>query len=89
MFILMLNLFPTLYRCMLYGTLKALGIQKKAVYIHLFCQWIVFMFLIWLFAFYLEWGLKGMWIAKISLEWIILIAYTILIKFADWEKLSQ
>ena len=43
------------------------------------------MTLLYLFPFKLKMGQKGIWIAKLILEWYIMIAYSFITYFADWK----
>ena len=69
--LIMMNIFPDLFKGMLKGIIKALGIQYKAVYVHIFCHWGIFVGLTYLFAFRYKLGIAGLWYAKICLEWSI------------------
>ena len=72
---------------MLKGVVKALGRQQKAVYLNLSGHWIVNLSLIYLFAFYLNLGIIGFWLAKLVLEFYIFTTYLIMIQMQDWEKI--
>ena len=71
---------------MLKGVIKALGIQGKAVYVHLICHWGIFPFSTWFFVFYYDFGIVGLWVAKIILEWSIVSMYTFIISTHSWQK---
>ena len=62
-----LNLYPASIKGMLKGIIKALGIQRKAVLVHIICNWFILMSLIYLFAFRWKLGLVGMFMAQGSL----------------------
>lgn len=72
---------------MLKGVIKALGRQNKAVYLNLSGHWVVNLSLVYLFAFRLNLGIIGFWLAKLVLEIYICSAYLIMINMQDWEKI--
>ena len=86
--LMLFNIFPDLFKGMLKGIIKALGIQAKAVKVHIICHWFIFMTLIYVFAFRWKWGLPGMFMAKICLEYCIISSYLLIIKFSDWDQIS-
>ena len=82
------NIFPDCFKGMMKGIIKALGIQHKAVYVHLLCHWMIFPSGIYLFVFSdsgPQWGIRGLWVAKIILEWSIVTCYTLIIATSSWE----
>mmetsp|Transcript_12782 Transcript_12782/g.21611 ORF Transcript_12782/g.21611 Transcript_12782/m.21611 type:complete len:212 (+) Transcript_12782:864-1499(+) len=83
------NIFPDLFKGMLKGIIKALGIQYKAVYVHLICHWGIYPLGAYFFAFYLGWGVEGIWISKIILEWSIVSMYTYIIYFSNWHEIAE
>ena len=87
--LIVMNIFPDLFKGMLKGVIKALGIQYKAVYVHIFCHWGVFVGLTYLFAFHYNLGIAGLWYAKICLEWSIVSFYTFIIYNSDWEQIAK
>ena len=82
-----ISTFPDCYKGMLKGVVKALGIQNKAVYLNLSGHWIVNLSLVYVFAFYLNKGIIGFWLAKLVLEIYIFSSYLIMIQMQDWEKI--
>jgi len=80
-----LNTIPDIYKGMLKGLVGALALQRQTLWINLFCQWLLNLFLQWLFAFKLGMGLTGIWMAKITMECCIALAYTGLITCQNWE----
>lgn len=85
-YLLLFNIFPDLFKGMLKGIIKAKGIQHKAVWVHLLCHWMIFPTSTWLFAFHYKWGLVGLWLAKIILEWSVVTCYTFIIWTTPWEE---
>ena len=85
-YLLIFNIFPDLFKGMLKGIIKAMGIQHKAVWVHLLCHWFIFPICTYTFAFYYNWGLVGLWVAKIVLEWSIVTCYTFIITISSWEE---
>jgi Na+-driven multidrug efflux pump len=73
------NIFPDLFKGMLKGVIYALGIQYKAVYVHMITHWMVYPLAVWYFTYYLDLGIVGLWLGKITLEYSILILYTYII----------
>jgi hypothetical protein len=47
------------------------------------------MSLIYLFTFKLGYGLAGMFYAKIGLECSVVMCYTLILHFADWDEISK
>mmetsp|Transcript_24789 Transcript_24789/g.38585 ORF Transcript_24789/g.38585 Transcript_24789/m.38585 type:complete len:86 (-) Transcript_24789:51-308(-) len=73
---------------MLKGIIKALGIQNKSIIVNLTGHWFINLTLQWYFAFHLNLGILGLWIAKQFLEFYIMTAYIMLINVQDWESIS-
>ena len=88
-YLISLNTFPDCFKGMLKGVIKALGLQKKCVYVNISGHWFINLTLQYLLAFHFELGLKGMWIAKVILEFYICVMYYIIVYQADWQKMSQ
>lgn len=84
-----INVFPDLFKGMLKGVISALGIQDRAIWVHLVGHWTVYPLCIWYFAFSEEMGFIGLWISKISLEFTILAGYTLIIKMSNWEEIAE
>ena len=81
--------FPEGYKGMLKGIIKALGLQKLCVYVNIVGHWCINLTLMWFFGFHLGLGLKGIWCAKLCLEFYIMTAYFVLIQCQDWEKICE
>ena len=84
-----INIFPDLFKGMLKGIIFALSIQFKAVYVHLVCHWMIFPSLIYVLSFRYEWGLLGIWSAKVCLEFSIVTGYTYIIGSTNWQEASD
>lgn len=84
--LLLFNIYPDLFKGMLKGIIKAKGIQAKAVRVHLVTHWCIFPTLTYLFAFRYDYGIVGLWLAKIGLEVSIVIFYTLIINSVTWEE---
>ena len=74
---------------MLKGIIYALGIQYKAIYVHLLCHWMIYPSLIYLWAFNYDGGIVGIWGAKVVLEISINVCYLFIIYTSDWEKIAH
>jgi Na+-driven multidrug efflux pump len=85
---LLINTFPDLFKGMLKGIIKAMGIQHKAVYVHLVCHWMILPTSFYLLAFKFELGIAGLWLSKIILEFCIVILYGFIISTSSWELAS-
>ena len=85
---LLLNIFPDLFKGMLKGIIKAMGIQHKAVYVHLVCHWMILPTSFYLLAFKLNLAIRGLWMSKIILEVCIVSFYTLIISTSSWEVAS-
>ena len=71
---------------MLKGVIRALALQKTAVWINIVGHWCINMTLMYFFAFYLKLGLVGLWYSKLVLEIYIFLAYSYIIHQADWQE---
>ena len=70
-FYISLNTVPELLKGVLKGGVKALGIQKQAVIVHLLGNWVLSPSLQYYFCFVQDYGLHGIWIAKLMMETFI------------------
>ena len=84
-----LNLFPDGLRGCLKGVIKGLGAQDKIVSTHLIAQVPLICTLLYMFAFYFNMKMEGIWISKTSVEFFILFNYLRVIHFIDWTKLAK
>lgn len=87
--LLLFNIYPDLYKGMLKGIIKAKGIQKKAAKVHLLTHWGIFPTLTYLFAFRMELGIVGLWLAKIGLECSLVVCYTLIINSVSWAESAE
>jgi Na+-driven multidrug efflux pump len=83
------NIYPDVYKGMLKGVIKALGIQKKCVYVNLFCHWLIYPLASSIFVFKFNWGIIGIWTAKTTLEFFILFWYSFIVQITDWDKVTE
>ena len=44
---------------------------------------------VWYYAFYLDLGIVGLWLGKISLEYTILVLYIFIINLTDWTLVAE
>ena len=66
--VLQLNTLPDSYKGMLKGLITSLALQKQTILINFIGQWVLFLAMQIFFAFYLDLGLTGIWIAKVTME---------------------
>ena len=85
-FVLCFSTFPDTYKSMLKGVIRALALQRTAVWINIVGHWCINMTLMYYFAFHLRLGLVGLWYSKLVLECYIFFAYMFIISKADWQK---
>jgi Na+-driven multidrug efflux pump len=71
------------------GVVKALALQKSVIWINLFGCWILNSMMAWLFAYHLNYGVVGLWIARIILEIFIYISFSSLVYLKDWNVIIQ
>ena len=69
---------------MMNGCIRALNMQMKALKYALFAYWIVNMGFIKLLSFYYDFGFLGIRLSMLSAQIFTAIAYTVLVKRADW-----
>ena len=84
-----LNLFPDGLRGCLKGVIKGLGAQDKIVSTHLIAQVPLICILFYMFAFYFNMKMEGIWIGKTFVEFFILFNYLRVIHYIDWTKLAK
>lgn len=89
--IIALNVFPDCLKNMQNGMIKSLGFQKKALRISFIGNWIICLSLIYVFTFCkvsnfdLLFGLKGLWLAKLSGDIFICAGNYFLLRFDENE----
>lgn len=83
--IMCLNTGPELFKGYLKGVFKAFAMQHKALWINMSGCWLVQPALVWLFAFKMQLGLKGIFISKALMEVYLLIFSIVVINLQSWE----
>ena len=68
MTVMCFNTLPEVFKGYLNGVFKAFGMQSKAMVINLSGCWIIQSILVWLFAFEMDMGIRGIFLAKIIME---------------------
>lgn len=76
-------------QCVECGSLRAMGYQLYGSYASLVGYWIINLPVAYLFAFYFEYRLIGIWIGVQTGTVFTWISYTILIFRTNWDKLVQ
>ena len=85
MTVMCFNTLPEVFKGYLNGVFKAFSMQSKAMVINLSGCWIIQSLLVWFFAFEMEMGIKGIFIAKILMEtYLMTISFTVL-SLQDWH----
>lgn len=88
-FYLILNSFPEQFKGINKGLIRGLNLQGEAVWIHLVGNWVLNMSMQYYFLVVRDYGVKGIWYSKITMEIFIVICQTALIEFSDWEKIMK
>lgn len=88
-YIICLTHVPDTFKGMMKGLFKALVLQRKLLLIHLFGYWVLNFMLCYLFAFYFNFKLRGIWLNLFCQEIFIIVAYNVLLFYQDWESISQ
>jgi multidrug resistance protein, MATE family len=83
------NTFPDGYKGMLKGMIKALELQKICAYLNIVSHWCINMTLMWYFGIHLGYKLKGLWCAKLTMEYTVWTFYSVLIYCTNWEKVAK
>ena len=89
--IIAFNVFPDCLKNMQNGMIKSLGLMKMAIRISFVGNWIICLSLIYVFTFcklsYLNFlfGLKGLWMAKLSGDIFICVGNYFLLRFDEKE----
>ena len=92
-----INCFPDCLKNMQSGMIKSIGLQKKALKFSFVGNWVICLILIYVFTFcktpclHFEFGLKGLWMAKLSADIYIVLQNSILLKFDrdSWEAIAE
>ena len=88
-FYLILNSFPEQFKGINKGLIRGLNLQGKAVWIHIVGNWALNMSMQYYLLVVKDYGVKGIWYSKITMEIFIVICQTVLIEFSDWEKIMK
>ena len=83
---LIFSTFPSGFKGMQRGVIRALGIQHLALIVNLIGHWIINLSLQYLLGFYFGLGMLGMWLSKMILELFLFGSYSLLLHFYDWNK---
>ena len=81
--------FPDGYKGMMKGIIRALGLQNYCAWLNIVGHWSINITLQWHLGVNLGMGIKGLWIAKVILEFFIFIAYVALVYLVSWEKCAE
>jgi Na+-driven multidrug efflux pump len=84
----LINIMPDSFRSNLRGVIKALELQQRIVWVHIIGSGFLNTALIYFFAFYLDLGLEGIWIAKIIMELYLNVCYLWVIHTSDWYQIA-
>ena len=68
------------------GVFKALGMQNIASYILIFSYWVIGSISFYMFGFYFDMRLKGLWIGFSFATFIWTIMYLVLVYRIDWKS---
>ena len=69
------------------GFIKALGIQNRIMMAHLIVQGFFGLILTYLFGFYFDFGLNGIWLAKTCMIYSLVFYYIFVLRRADWSRI--
>jgi len=76
-------------RSVLKGTTKAMGLYQQVMAQNLVCSWVVMGGLSYYFAFALDMGLFGIWLAKLISDSLVSVCYTKTLSDTNWYVLAQ
>ena len=85
----MLNTLPELLKGVFKGVIKGMYLQNVALRIHVALQLVIFPIMTYVYAFHFDMGVVGLWYAKITLEWCLIISYITLLNLIDWEERAE
>ena len=83
----MINIPGDALACMIRGAIKALGLQKRIILVHVYGQGILGMILTYYFGFHLEMGLVGIWMAKTCVIYFVISYYLVILYQTDWFEI--
>ena len=78
------NIMGECFVSMLRGVIKAFGLQKKIVVFHFVLEGVFQTVLTYLFGFYWEQGLKGIWLVRTITIYLNFAYYLVLLYKLDW-----
>ena len=71
------------------GIVRALGLQAKVIHINFIAYWLLNLPNSYLFAFYLDFGYKGLWMSMITTQIFLCSCFQILLWNHDWDKSAE
>ena len=83
------NTVPELYKGMMKGVVFVLLLQDQLAWIHVFSNWMLNLALQYYFVAVLDMGLPGIWLAKLIMEWTIILLQTAIVEYADWNEKAR
>ena len=87
--LLILNVFPeAVYGC-LSGVLRGLGRQQMMLNFHIVCQGPFNIACLYYFIIVMKYDLFGIWIAKVMIESMMALMYSIVIACQDWDLIAE
>ena len=84
-----LNTLPEVFKGYLKGVFKSFGMQQTAMYINMSGCWVIQIALVWLFAFYMDMQITGIFLAKLLMETYLLVLSYVTIEMQDWDKIRD
>jgi MATE family multidrug resistance protein len=86
MWLACLDFFPDMIQGYLQGPIKALGLQGRVLPFNLTAYWFINVPFAYIFAFTLDMGLEGCWLAMICGQIFMVLTQFSVIMCADWHK---
>jgi Na+-driven multidrug efflux pump len=87
-FMVVLNILPNCMAPLLRGVIRPIGRQPEILIPHIISQLIMSTPLLWLFGFYFDLGLNGIWIGTTCVVTMLLAFYTRIILSVDWHEVA-
>lgn len=84
---LVINIPTDCFAYVIRGVIKALGMQQSILMAHLIGQGILGSFLTFLFGFYFDLGLNGVWLAKTCMTYFLITYYLVILYRLDWFEI--
>ena len=82
-FVLLVNQVPELMKVTIKGMLRAMMLQKEAVYIGIVVNWVLNLAMIYVFCVVLQTGPIGLWMSKFGYETALYLSYVYIILRTD------